>query len=173
MPADLPTTCLSFRLGERTFGVDVAGVSEVLDLAPVTPLPETPDLLRGVLDLRGTALPVLDLRAKLGLPRAPDTRDTRFVVFEVNRPDGLVRLGAVVDAVRDVFPVEAGEIEPPPHLGGRLDATPVSGLVRREASLVVLLDTGRLFSADEIDAVLDAGVALEDLGDAGREAADG
>lgn len=148
--SDLSGAYLTFRLDKETFAVSVRKVREVLEYAPITKVPRTPDHMLGVINLRGAVVPVMDLGIKFGLgPRSVDD-DTGIVVMEVKVEDETVVLGAVVDGVEEVLELEAGEIQPPPPMGARMDSQFLLGLGQRDTRFLMLLDMDRIFSAGDV-----------------------
>lgn len=141
---------LTFNLGPEVFAVGVGQVREVLDDATVTRVPQTPEFMKGVINLRGSAVPVIDLRRKFNLPEAEKTRDTCIVVLEVKIDGDQALVGAVVDGVSEVMELAADQIEPPPRLGNRLDADFLRGMGKKGEQFLILLDIDKVFSADEL-----------------------
>ena len=140
---------LTFSVGEEEFGVDILKVQEIKGYSSITPIPNTPGEVKGVMNLRGTVVPVIGLREKLAREAATYDRFTVIVVFTV----GGAPTGLVVDAVTDVLDVPESEIEPPPALGGRVDTSFVAGMVKTTEKLVVLLDIERVLGPAEAAAV--------------------
>jgi purine-binding chemotaxis protein CheW len=126
---------LTFRLGAEAYGVDILEVQEIRAYAPVTPVPKSPAHVRGVMNLRGTVIPVLDLRTLLGAPEAPTTVPPVIVVVHVARRV----LGLVVDAVDDVVTVEPDHVQPVPECGQRAASRAVTGVAQLPNGLAVLL----------------------------------
>lgn len=143
--ADAASTFLAFDLGGQRLGVSVERVREILDLQPMTRLPDAPHEVRGVIDVRGASVPILDLAARLGLDAAEAGPEARVIVFDLGEAGRPRAFGVLADRVRDVRRIAPEAIEPPPTLaGGRGAAT--RGLARVEDGLVVLLDLDRLFA---------------------------
>ncbi|HXY31331.1 MAG TPA: chemotaxis protein CheW [Gemmatimonadaceae bacterium] len=140
-----PSQLVTFRLGPDRFAADIFAVERVLRYTPPTPVPNLPEWLAGVLDYQSRVVPVLDLRARLGLERAAPRLETRIIVFSVDDD----WIGAVVDAVLEVVPLAAGELSPPPPLFRGLAADYLLGLVRRPDGLLIVLDVRRLLTATE------------------------
>jgi purine-binding chemotaxis protein CheW len=150
---------LTFRLGEEVFAVDVAKAREVLDFAAPTRVPQTPRFMLGVINLRGSVVPVVDLRLKFGLPEADRTRDTCIVVLEVEVDGERTVVGAVADSVQEVMELESERIEPPPRIGTRLKTEFIRGMGNHGDRLLILLDIDRIFSSEELSLVQEAGEA--------------
>lgn len=144
---DAAATFLTFDLDGQTLGVAVKRVREILDLHPLTRLPNAPDEVRGVLDVRGASVPVLDMGARLGMGASKTGPETRIVVFDFEQ-DGATRVvGVLADRVRDVRRIEAEAIEAAPLAGiSGLSSGLIQGLSRQDGALVVLIDVERAFS---------------------------
>jgi purine-binding chemotaxis protein CheW len=149
-------TYLTFTLGSETFGVNVRSVREVLDFADITKVPRTPDYMRGVINLRGSVVPVIDMRLKFGMEATEKTLNTCVIVLEVRLDGETVVVGALADSVREVFEIDAGQIEPPPRIGTNLDTECISGMGKHEDQFIIILDIEKIFSAEELDLVADA-----------------
>ena len=142
---------LTFNLAEEFYGVDILKVQEIKGYTNVTKIPNTPDYIKGVLNLRGTIVPIVDLRMKFGMGVTEPTSFTVVVVVNVrNRV-----MGFLVDAVSDVLDLNAKDIQPPPELGNTVDITFVAGIGNSNDHLVTLLDIDRVLTNDEIKAVAD------------------
>lgn len=141
---------LTFRLGEETFAVDVLQVREILDLVPITRVPQMPEYMLGVINLRGSVVPVVDLRRKFALPPREATRESCIVVLEVEFGSEHTVVGALTDAVSEVLDLPADQIEPPPRMGTRLRTEFIRGMGRKDEQFLILLDIDRIFSADEL-----------------------
>ncbi len=150
--ADIASTTqsLTFSLGEELYALDVGGVREVLEMTRITPLPRTPEYLRGVINVRGSVVPVVDLRLKLGMPRSQKTIDTCIVVLDITVDDSPVTVGILVDAVQEVVDFDSARIEPPPHLGTAMEAELIQGIGKREDRFVMILDIQKIFAEEEL-----------------------
>jgi purine-binding chemotaxis protein CheW len=144
------TTYLTFVLGTESFGVDVRNVREVLDFTSITRVPRMPEFMRGVINLRGSVVPVIDMRLKFGMEKAEDTVDTCVIVMEINLDGETTVVGALADAVKEVFDLEAGQIEPPPRIGTSLNTEFIQGMGKRDEEFIIILDIDRVFSAEEL-----------------------
>jgi len=154
-----PQQFLTFKLGEEIFAVEVSKVREILDVSTITKVPQTPDFMRGVINLRGGVVPVIDLRLKLGMTRTENTVNTCIIVEEITVGEETVVLGTLADSVQEVFELEGAQIEPAPRIGTRLNTEFLKGMVKHGDGFIMVLDIDRLFSADEIESVQDAQVA--------------
>jgi purine-binding chemotaxis protein CheW len=136
---------LTFRVGQEEYGVDILKVQEIKGYSAITPIPNTPPYLKGVMNLRGTVVPVADLRAKFAMAEAHYDQFTVIIVLTV----GAKVMGLVVDAVSDVLNIPHADIQPPPDFGAQVDARYINGMAKAGEKLVVLLDIDRLLGADD------------------------
>jgi purine-binding chemotaxis protein CheW len=141
---------LTFKLDQELFAVDIGKVREVLEVTTMTRIPRTPDFMRGVINLRGNVVPVVDMRLKLGLPMTANTVDTCVVISEVAVDGERTILGALVDSVQEVIDLDASHVAPPPHMGSRIDASVILGMGKRDDQLIMILDLDRAFTAEEL-----------------------
>ena len=148
---------VTFSLGDELFGVEVTRAREILSVTPVTKVPQTPEYLLGVINLRGQVVPVIDMRLKLNLPVSEETEDTCIIVVEVQVDGEAIIVGALADAVREVLEIRSDQIEPAPRLGTRLKTEFISGMGKVEEQFLILLNIDRVFSSDELAIVQDAG----------------
>jgi purine-binding chemotaxis protein CheW len=140
---------LTFRLGGGTYGVPVLTVREIIRLCPVTPVANMPPHVRGVINLRGRVIPLVDLRVRFGLPSRPDDDRTCVVVAQVAAAAGGRRpYGVVVDTVEEVTTFAPGDIEPVPDFGGVIDARFLTGMAKATAGVVTLLDLDGIAAAE-------------------------
>ena len=150
---------VTFSLAEELFGVEVTRAREILSLTPVTKVPQTPDYLLGVINLRGQVVPVVDMRLKLGLPAGEETEDTCIIVIEVQVDGEAIVVGALADAVREVLEVRDDQIEPPPRLGTKLNTEFISGMGKVDEQFMIMLNIDQVFSSEELAIVQDVGQA--------------
>jgi len=150
---DLGANYLTFRLGPEMFALNVLQVREVLDLSPITRVPRAPAFMRGVINVRGAVVPVVDLRLKFGQTIGEDTVDTRIVVMEMTMDGETSVLGFLADAVHEVMEIESDQIEPPPRMGGRWRTDLIRGIGKHNDTFIIILDIDRVFSADELAAM--------------------
>lgn len=151
------TQYLTFKLADETFAVDVAKVREILDFTPATKVPGTPDFMRGVINVRGAVVPVVDMRLKFGLSATEKTVDTCIVVMEIIGEEDKTVLGALVDSVQEVFELEGSQIEPPPRIGTRWRTEFIRGVGKHNDELIIILDIDRVFSTSELGILQDHG----------------
>jgi purine-binding chemotaxis protein CheW len=136
---------VGFHVGEEEFCLDILRVQEIIRLQQLTRVPNSPDAMDGVMNLRGKIIPVIALRKRFGLEQAGSNKNARIVVVEVK---GTV-LGLIVDSVSEVLRIPAATVEPPPHLGQARQEY-VSGVGKLDDRLLILLDVDRLLSADDL-----------------------
>lgn len=153
--ATVPTQILQFQLGGENFAFDVLKTREVLTIVKVTPLPSGMDFLSGVINLRGSIIPVVDLRKKFGIATVEDTIDTSIIIVEIQSSGETTVVGAIVDAVKGVLICDPGELEPPPKYGMRFKSTLVQAIAKRADQFIVILDTNQVFSESELDQILE------------------
>jgi purine-binding chemotaxis protein CheW len=144
---------LTFKLGNEVFATDVEKVREVLDFTTVTEIPRTPDFMSGVINLRGSVVPVVDLRLCLEMSKTEKTRNTCIVVVEVLLENESTIIGALADSVEEVIDLEPEQIQPAPKIGTQIRTDFLKGMGKREAHFVMILDIDRVFSAEEMSAV--------------------
>jgi purine-binding chemotaxis protein CheW len=140
---------LSFCLAENDYAVEILQVKEILQYETVTPVPSVPRSIRGVINLRGAVVPVVDLAVKFGLPATPVTRRTCIVIAEAAVEGERTVLGFVADAVREVLELGPQDIEPPPSFGTKVRVEYLVGMGRAGKGFVLLLDLDRVLSAGE------------------------
>jgi purine-binding chemotaxis protein CheW len=141
---------VTFCLGSEMFGVEVIRTREILTLVPVTKVPQTPDYLLGVINLRGQVVPVVDLRVKLGLHAKETGQETCIIVMEVQVDDEILVVGGLVDAVREVLELRGDQIEPPPRMGLRLKTEFIAGMGKVDEQFIILLNIDKVFASDEL-----------------------
>lgn len=143
-------TCLSFRLGEEVFAIDVSKVINILEMSNITRIPKAPDYMKGVINLRGTVLPVIDLRTKFGLPEKETTVDTSIIVLSIDMTGEPILVGTLVDAVREVLELKTDEIAPSPTIGAKYNSGFIEGMWRTDEKFIMILDINKVFSTDEV-----------------------
>jgi purine-binding chemotaxis protein CheW len=141
---------LTFKLDQELFAVDIGKVREVLEFTTLTKVPRMPDFMRGVINLRGNVVPVVDMRLKLGLTTTVKTVDTCVVISEVAVDGERTVLGALVDSVQEVIDLDASNVAPPPHMGSRVDSAVLRGMGKREDQFIMILDFDKVFTAIEL-----------------------
>ena len=149
------TQYLTFKLGDEIFALDVAKVREILDFTTVTKVPQTPDFMRGVINLRGSVVPVVDMRLKFGMSSTERTVNTCIVVVEVDLDGETIILGALADSVQEVIDLEPDQIEPAPKIGTKLRTDFIRGMGKNDSRFIMILDIDKVFSLDEMATVQD------------------
>ncbi|MDA8083632.1 MAG: chemotaxis protein CheW [Nitrospiraceae bacterium] len=150
------TQYLTFKLGDEVFAVDISKVREVLDFTSVTKVPRTPDFMRGVINLRGSVVPVVDMRLKFGMSQTEKTVNTCIIIVEVTLENETTVLGALADSVQEVIDLEPEQIEPAPRIGTRLRTEFIRGMGKKDDHFIIILDIDRIFSSEELAMVQDA-----------------
>lgn len=151
---------ITFLLGDEMFSIDVSQVREILDMTTITKVPQSPDFMRGVINVRGSVVPVVDLRRKFGMPDTEKTVNTRIIVMELTFDGETTVLGALADAVHDVIELEPAQIEDPPRIGSRWRTDFIKGIGKRNDQFIIVLDIDRIFSFEEM-AMMDANSSLK------------
>ncbi|HYZ16047.1 MAG TPA: chemotaxis protein CheW [Candidatus Acidoferrum sp.] len=136
---------VSFKLGSEEYGVDIAQVQEINRMVAITHVPRAPQFMEGVINLRGQLIPIIDLRARFGMPRTEHTKNTRIVVTEI----GAKRVGMVVDSVSEVLRLPTDHIEDAPEMITGVDTEYIRGVGKIEDRLIILLDLARIISGAE------------------------
>ena len=147
---------LTFILNEETYAIDINQVREVLDFTDITKVPRMPEFMRGVINLRGGVVPVVDLRLKFGMTMTEKTLDTCIIIIEITIDDDMTLIGTMADSVKEVLSLEADQINPPPKIGTRLNTDFIRGMGKKNDDFIIILDIDRVFSADELLIVQDA-----------------
>lgn len=151
------TQHLTFKLDDEVFALDISKVREVLEFTTVTKVPQTPQFMRGVINLRGSVVPVVDLRLKFGMSVTEKTVNTCIIIVEVSLDGETAVLGALADSVQEVFEFEPSQIEPAPKIGTRLKTDFIKGMGKRDDEFIIILDIDKVFSLDELSIVQEAG----------------
>lgn len=141
---------LTFLLDNEEFGVDILCVQEIMVWSPVTEIPGTPDYLKGVINLRGVIVPIVDLRQRFGAEQVEYDATTVVIVLRSLNPEKPIVVGLVVDAVSDVYKVNDQEVKKAPDFGTQLDSQFLSGMATIEDKIIIILDTVKLLSVDEL-----------------------
>ena len=141
---------LTFKLGDEMFGIDVGKAREVLDVVNVTRVPQAPDFMIGVINLRGSVVPVINLRKKFGLNDVEKTIDTCIIVMEVDLNGETIVIGTLVDSVQEVLDLDENRIEPPPRIGSKLKTEFIKGMGSLEDQFIIILDIDRVFTIEEL-----------------------
>lgn len=144
---------LSFKLGDEVFATNVGKVLEILELTKITKVPKAPEYMRGVINLRGRVLPVVDTRIKFGLPVTPDTVNTCIVVLNIQIDNEELTVGALVDAVQEVLELSPEMISAPPGIGSKYRSEFIQGMGKVGEEFIMILDVDQVFSIDELQSI--------------------
>ncbi|MGN7613097.1 chemotaxis protein CheW [Magnetococcales bacterium HHB-1] len=141
---------LTFKLGSEVFAVDISKVREVLEYTSVTFVPRTVEFMCGVINLRGSVVPVVDMRLKFGMEKTEKTVNTCIIIVEIVQDDEVTVMGALADSVQEVMELNPNHIEPPPKLGTRLRSDFLKGMGKSDGRFIMILDIDRVFSSEEL-----------------------
>lgn len=148
---------LTFILDNEVYAFDIKQVREVLDFSDITKVPRMPDFMRGVINLRGGVVPVVDLRMKFGLGVTEKTVETCIIIIEVELDGEQALMGALADSVQEVLDLDHSQIEPPPKIGTRLKTDFIRGMGKKNDRFIIILDIDRIFSSDELNRISQTG----------------
>lgn len=141
---------LTFTLDEEQYAADVGKVREVLELLPMTKLPKMPEYMRGVINIRGSVVPVVDLRRKFGMSDVSETVDTSIIVMDVGKGEKNLTVGCLADSVEEVINILPEDVEPAPSFGTAVDTEFIEGIAKREEQFIILLDIDKVFEESEL-----------------------
>ncbi|MBE9397749.1 purine-binding chemotaxis protein CheW [Pontibacterium sp. N1Y112] len=147
---------LTFIIAQEEYGVDILRVQEIKGWSKTTPIPNTPDYIKGVMNLRGAIVPIIDLRERFGLPPLEYGPMTVVIVLSVFSEERERLMGVVVDAVSDVYNVKPDDLKPAPDLGGKLRSEFVKGLATVDEKLMIVIDIDNLLNSDELSLIKEA-----------------
>lgn len=164
-PGDRGGKYLTFTLAGEEYGVEILKVREINGLMDITAVPQMPTYMKGVINLRGNVIPVIDLRLKFGLQEAEHTEQTCIIVVDVGR-----EIGIIVDTVSEVLDVEGGNIEPPPSMAGAVDTSFILGMGKVGEDVKILLDIDKVMTSDELHKVSSVAADQAPAADAGAAA---
>ncbi len=166
---------LTFTLSEEIFALPVLKVREVLDYMNITKVPQAPDFMRGVINVRGSVVPVVDMRLKLGMTATEQSVNTCIILTEIAIEEDTTVIGALADSVKEVMDLDPEHIDPPPKIGSKWRTEFIRGIGKRDEDFIIILDIDRVFTTDELmmvgagsEAVTEAEAAPEQ--DGGMEA---
>ena len=145
---------LIFELEKEYFALDVHNLIEAIEIQEITPVPETPDYIKGIINFRGDILPVVDMNIKFNLKKDKDLSDSVILVLDFTLNDKKIKLGAIVDSVSDVLEVDFTDIASLPEIGTKYDTNYIKGIIKYKGEFVVLPDIQKIFAADEISILL-------------------
>ena len=141
---------LTFTLAEEEYGIGILKIKEIIGMMPITTVPQTPEFVKGVINLRGKVIPVIDLRLRFGMGEIDYTERTCIIVVEIDGQVGTVLIGIVVDSVSEVLNVKGDDIEDTPTFGTKLDTEYILGMAKMEGGVKILLDIDRVLNTEEV-----------------------
>jgi purine-binding chemotaxis protein CheW len=141
---------LTFTLGNEEYGIGILKIREIIGMMPITPVPRTPQFIKGVINLRGKVIPVMDLRLRFGLAKTDYTERTCIIVVEIARETGNIMVGSVVDTVSEVLNIKPEEIEETPMFGTEIKTDYIMGMAKTEGGVKILLDIDKVLTDAEI-----------------------
>jgi len=144
---------LTLTLGKDMFALDISAVREILDMTEITRIPQAPPAVRGVVNVRGAAVPVIDLRLRFGMEEAERTVNTRIIIVEIPKGDGVIVLGAIADSVKEVLELEPDAIAPPPTMGVSVETDFLRGIGKANGKFILILDVGKVLGSSEVLAI--------------------
>jgi purine-binding chemotaxis protein CheW len=144
---------LTFSMADEEYGIGILKVKEIIGIIAITAIPQTPPHVKGVINLRGKVIPVIDLRLKFGLPPMEYTERTCIIVIEIAKDNSHVLIGILVDSVSEVLNIKGADIEDTPNFGARLNTAFISGMAKSGGKIKILLDIDQVMSVDEIAAL--------------------
>ena len=148
--ADMEGKYLTFTLADEKYGIGILKIKEIIGMMPITTVPQTPEFVKGVINLRGKVIPIVDLRSRFNIQEIDYTDRTCIVVVEIENSKGMVMIGIVVDAVSEVLNIKTEDIEETPAFGTRLNTDYIHGMAKMEGSVKILLDIDKVLSSQEI-----------------------
>jgi len=148
--ADREGKYLTFALANEEYGIGILKIKEIIGMMPITAVPQTPDFVKGVINLRGKVIPVTDLRLRFGMEEMEYNDRTCTIVVEIEGREGDIEIGVVVDSVSEVLNIKAEEIEDTPAFGTQLDTEYTLGMAKTEDSLKILLDIDKIMNSKEM-----------------------
>lgn len=149
--ADLAEKFLTFELTGEEYGIEILKVREIIGLLSITTVPRTPEYVRGVINLRGKVIPVVDLKLKFGMKRSEDTRETCIIVVEVSHAGDKILTGILVDRVREVLDIKSENIEDPPEMGDGVETEFIKGMGKTGDRVSILLDIDGVLTGGELE----------------------
>ena len=144
---------LTFTLADEEYGIGILKVKEIIGMITITAVPQTPSHVKGVINLRGKVIPVIDLRLKFNLPAMEYTERTCIIVMEISKDDGHILIGILVDSVSEVLNIKGGDIEDTPNFGTRLNTDFILGMAKAAGKIKILLDIDRVMNEDDVAAL--------------------
>jgi purine-binding chemotaxis protein CheW len=144
---------LTFTLAEEEYGIGILKVKEIIGMMTITTVPQTPDYMKGVINLRGKVIPVVDLRLKFGMEAIGYTERTCIIVVEITGDGKKIQIGSLVDSVSEVLNIKAGDIEDTPNFGRHLNTDYILGMAKTGGRVKILLDIDKVLSSEEVNSL--------------------
>lgn len=141
---------ITFMLDKEEYAIEVSGIESILEYTSITRLPGTDDSMKGVINLRGRALPVIDLKSTLGIGETEITQDTSIIVMHIEREGRIVAIGGLVDSVKEVLEILSEEIQEAPKTGIRIDNDCLSGIAGKKGNFIIILNISKIFGNDKL-----------------------
>jgi purine-binding chemotaxis protein CheW len=154
---------LTFDLQEEEFGIQIHKVKEIIGMMGITKVPKTPEFIKGIINLRGRIIPIMDLRIKFGMDEIPYNERTCIIVVEISAGEGKRQIGIVVDTVSEVINIQKSEIEPPPDYGTQGAEEFLTGMGKIKDKVIMLLDIERVMTTEEIKIFKEMKESVEDV----------
>jgi len=145
--------CLTFMLGGKVYGLDILNIKEIIEYSEITEVPMMPDFISGVINLRGSVVPVVDLLQRFSSRLTDISKRTSIIILEIRNDDLRIELGIIVDLVNEVLDIKQSEIDPAPSLGNQIETNFISGMAKVDDKLLILLDIENVLSVDELSMV--------------------
>lgn len=147
------TQYLTFTINDESYALNVINVKEVQEFTSLTKVPRMPDFMRGIINLRGSVVPVIDLKMKFGMGSTEKDIDTSIIVTEVSMDDDTVTMGLLTDSVKEVIELNDSEIEPTPYIGTKIDTAFIKGMGKKDDTFLIVLDINKVLTINEISMV--------------------
>lgn len=144
-------TVLTVTLGQEVYALDIYAVREILDMTEITRIPKMPEYMRGMVNVRGSAVPVVDMKLKFGMEATEQTLNTRIVILEIEKDGKLAPIGAMTDSVREVLVLNEKQIDDPPDLGTSVETDFIKGIARKDDVFIILLNVDKVFAREEFN----------------------
>jgi purine-binding chemotaxis protein CheW len=154
---------LSFKLGNEVFAANVSKVLNILEMSKITKVPKAPSYMVGVINLRGTVLPLIDTRIKFEMPPTEFTQNTCILVLDIDLDGDSVHVGALVDSVQEVIEIDEAQVQPPPSIGSKYRSEFIEGIVKVNDEFVMILNMDLLFSSDELIVIKESSTEEKEL----------
>jgi purine-binding chemotaxis protein CheW len=151
--ADKEGKYLTFNMNDEEYGIGILKIKEIIGMMPITTVPQTPEFVKGVINLRGKVIPVIDLRLRFGIDAIDYTERTCIIVVEIEGTGGTIQIGIVVDSVSEVLNIKGEDVEETPTFGTKLNTDYILGMAKMEGGVKILLDIDRVLSSDDLSSL--------------------